>query len=1024
MKVISLTMNAFMTYKEKTTIHFEEFMDHGLYLISGPTGAGKTTLFDAMTFALYGVASGSHRNQTYFRSDFADAKEETYVEMTFELHQHIYTVKRSPTYTRPGYKTAKMANATLSYKDVIIEGVKEVNQKINQLLGVDVHQFKQIVMIAQGEFTKLIYASSEEREKVLRHIFHSETLVDFENLLKEETRVYKEQYLLSHQNLQSRFQLLSLPEEFMKDYQEGFHPTYIEAAIKQNEILHKSVLESQTQYENLKQSYDESSKNYYAKQKQNQDLQEYQNIQKQYNEFLASKQQRQTLKDDIQKLKIIKQNQSLIDQYNKIQKDIHTHETKINTLSLQQQTLKQKINQIDQQYLEIPNLKIQKETLILDIEKTKQSLQKQKQYQSLKQQFQQLEQTHQQKREAYQQASKQHQKYLKRIERDQENVNQLPTLQLELQQNEQLVKEMNQRRVSIHDLSELYDQYTQGQDKHFELSKIYTEKDQIYQKAVHLYQQEDENFKRQQAGILALTLQDETPCPVCGSLHHPHPASLSKDVLTANELEELNQQVEKAKINKEEAYQDALMQNNTMNELLTKISIIKKQLNIEDELSKEVFIHLLSDITQITKTQEKTFLKRHNEVEYLKKVKKSLEQDYALFQKQGENLEQTQKEIHDLEKQMIAYTTQILELENQHQSLKSTDLHQQLEKQEQQLQDINDKMTRIEQTYHQLHQELTVISKQYDLLLQQKDTFVLEYQQLSHDFQVIIQEHFTSLEDYQKYLFMMKDFNIMEKTYQDDLIQEQTYISTLERMKKLCQNLQYTDLSKQQGELQELEKQRDQALKTYHTLLHAYQQNLDILQQLQKDYTKNQDIFEKYTLYQDLSDVTSGKNTQRMSFERYVLSSYFEHILEYANVELLKMSQGRFALYRKQSVKGVKQQGLDLSVLDYETGMLRDVQSLSGGESFKAALSLALGLSSMIQSYAGGIELNTLFIDEGFGSLDSESIDQALSVLLDLKNDNKVIGIISHVDELKERIPTQIVVEKGKNGSHLAVVCE
>ena len=158
-----------------------------------------------------------------------------------------------------------------------------------------------------------------------------------------------------------------------------------------------------------------------------------------------------------------------------------------------------------------------------------------------------------------------------------------------------------------------------------------------------------------------------------------------------------------------------------------------------------------------------------------------------------------------------------------------------------------------------------------------------------------------------------------------------------------------------------------------------------------------------------------------MSFERYVLSSYFVLNFEFANVELLKMSQGRFALYRKQDTKGAKQQGLDLSVLDYETGMMRDIQSLSGGESFKAALSLALGLSAMIQSYAGGIELNTLFIDEGFGTLDSESIDQALSVLLVLKIDNKVIVIISHVDELKERIHTQIVVEKGKMGSTLHI---
>ncbi|MEG0277420.1 MAG: SMC family ATPase, partial [Coprobacillus sp.] len=196
MKIISLTMNAFLAYKEKTTIDFENMIDHGLYLISGPTGAGKTTIFDAMTFALYGVASGSERNSSYFRSDYADDKEETYVELVFELHQQIYSIKRSPTYTRPGYKTAKSANAILTYKDHVIEGIKEVNQKINELIGVDVHQFKQIVMIAQGEFTKLIYASSEERERVLRHIFHSESLVSFENILREETKKYKDNYML------------------------------------------------------------------------------------------------------------------------------------------------------------------------------------------------------------------------------------------------------------------------------------------------------------------------------------------------------------------------------------------------------------------------------------------------------------------------------------------------------------------------------------------------------------------------------------------------------------------------------------------------------------------------------------------------------------------------------------------------------------------------------------------------------------------------------------------------------------
>jgi exonuclease SbcC len=167
--------------------------------------------------------------------------------------------------------------------------------------------------------------------------------------------------------------------------------------------------------------------------------------------------------------------------------------------------------------------------------------------------------------------------------------------------------------------------------------------------------------------------------------------------------------------------------------------------------------------------------------------------------------------------------------------------------------------------------------------------------------------------------------------------------------------------------------------------------------------------------------MTSGKNPMRLSFERYVLSFYFENILEYANIEFSLMSQGRYQFIRKTEVKGNSKQGLELSVMDYETGIEREVQSLSGGESFKAALSLALGLSSMIQSYAGGIELNTLFIDEGFGTLDDESLNQAISVLMGLEVHHKTIGIISHVNELKEKIDNQIIINKGNRGSHLTV---
>ena len=182
------------------------------------------------------------------------------------------------------------------------------------------------------------------------------------------------------------------------------------------------------------------------------------------------------------------------------------------------------------------------------------------------------------------------------------------------------------------------------------------------------------------------------------------------------------------------------------------------------------------------------------------------------------------------------------------------------------------------------------------------------------------------------------------------------------------------------------------------------------------------DNYENYQRYLELSEITSGKNEYRISFERYVLAAYFENILAYANVLLKRMSQGRYQLYRRDNrSKGAGKQGLELDVLDLESGMFRDVKTLSGGESFKAALSLALGLSKMIQSFAGGIELNTLFVDEGFGSLDSQSLDQAINCLIDLQQDGKLIGIISHVSELKERIDHKIVLSKGNKETYISI---
>lgn len=1011
-------MSAFSTYKDLTVIDFEHFVDHGLYLISGPTGSGKTTIFDAITFALYGSASGSERHQTYFRSDFAEAKDETYVEMTFLLHNKEYCIKRSPTYYRKGYKTPKMANAYLTYDGHTIEGVKEVNQKINELLGVDVHQFKQIVMIAQGEFTKLIYASSEEREKVLRHIFHTESYVKLEELLKEETKIYKEKYMLLSQGLIHSFQSLQLSSELKEKGKDGLHHQYIEEAIQENQKLTEESIRVEKEYQALKVKSENLSQEYYQKEVKNKNIQTYQDLLLKYQEVFKQDQVMKQRKYDIDQLKILRQNQdfvyryhSLKNEYKSIQEDCQRLTQDMKAISIQYQKAKQ-------DYQTVSKLKQLQEDKQKQLTHYEQTLQQYNDYQKVLTSYQRLQKQYQHFEQEYDQAMIKHKQLDNRMQRDHENIEQLPELQLKMKEMEQTVKEANQRKITIHYLSEIYDAHKNLQDKHYELSKIYQKKHQDYQNILQKYQRQDELFKRQQAGILARDLKDNEPCPVCGSLHHPQLAKINEDVLSAHELEVLMQEVDNLRVLNDDAYQEVLNQNQKIQEMQSQINVYKQQLHIEDDLSKEVFVRLLSNVIQVTKDQEKLYQKQMSEVQYLTKLKNSYHQDLKVFEQETQALSKMLEDKHELEKELSKSQSECTHFQKQlGEETKETLLFkvQTLHKEYKQLsQDIEYK----EKNYLTLKEKLNAMQNQLTSLKHKYEQIEIDYQNQEKAFINFKDKYFQGNYDY--YQSQLSSLDSYERQYQDYMIRKETLQARLKELEEY-QNEDIVDITLLQEQLLDVNKQKEDISQHLNHLLYIKENNEKIMKHIQKDYTKNQEILDKYTLYQDLADQASGKNFKRMSFERYVLSYYFEHILEYANIELLKMSQGRYELYRKQEIKGSKQQGLDLSVMDYETGVLRDVQSLSGGESFKAALSLALGLSAMIQSYAGGIELNTLFIDEGFGSLDNESLDQALNVLLELKNDNKVIGIISHVNELKERISTQIIVEKGKKGSSLHI---
>lgn len=1009
MKILHLKMKAFLAYKDEIDIDFT--LNEGLYLINGPTGSGKTTIFDAIVFALYGQSSGI-RGQMSLRSDYADVKDETYVELTFEVLGHLYTIRRTPTYKREGYKTLKQATALLKLdNNQYIEGTKDVNTKIIEILGINYEQFKQIVMISQGEFTKLIYANSDEREKVLRRIFNTYSLLDIENILKDKVREYKEKYDVSSQVLSSSLKMLQSDENY-----EVFYPSLLDT-IKTDIIkLKEENKQLEQNYLNKEKKYNELSKDYTLKVLMNEKIEKLEDYNKQYHLLTQKQDEINGLEREIKILQNISQNQNLILSY-KLEKEQYTHNHQNYLKAVKkQENVKQEYNQYKEKYLSLQELRKEKEELNINVNELKQTIEKQKKHNNYSKIYREKKQQLDKEEIIYKKQITEKEKFATRMQRDQQKVNELPDLLVELKEMDQAVQQNNEKRILIHELSELNDHLRDEQEKHYALSNTYNKACKVYKEAYENYQYQDELYKRQQAGILALELQDDTPCPVCGSLHHPAPAQVQEHVLSASQLSKLSKELNQLLRDKEEAYQQVVTQNELKAQAITKLSLFKKQLNIEGELNKRVFIEHLSAITQILQDRKKKYQRLYQQTEYLKKLRHSLDKDQVV-------LEEREKELNILFEKLEVKRNDIIYLEGmmkEYEGMFEENLEEQYQNSIKKYKELSNTIEEIEKGYLKAEREMISLNQSvehYFQIIQKSKDILKQKEEQYYDY---IEKNFNNEEEFIKYYSLLSMKEKKEKEYNQYLIHKEKLLNQIEILNKEVENHNVEDLQKAKEKVDQYKEERDHFQKVYHQMIMKVDNNTKVYQTLKKEYEKNKNVLNKYQHYLHLSDITSGKNNMRMSFERYVLSFYFENILQYANIEFAAMSQGRYQFIRKTEVKGNSKQGLELSILDYETGVQRDVQSLSGGESFKAALSLALGLSSMIQSYVGGIELNTLFVDEGFGTLDEESLNQAIDVLMKLGN-NKVIGIISHVNELKEKIDNKIIVKKGKQGSYLKV---
>ena len=1003
MMPISLTLSAFGPYPDTITIDFESFQEDGLFLITGPTGSGKTMIFDAMIFALYGKTSGQIRQTDSLRCDHALNEIPTFVEFSFSLHQQNYTIKRNPKYYLEGKKTPKQPSALLTLPDgKMVEGIKEVNQKMISLLGVDDQQFKQICMIAQGEFTKLIMASSDEREKVLRELFHSETYQKLEEKLKVHLKTYQDKYDL----------LLNKRKDLMQELQVEDHQEYLS---KQTKL----IASQQKEYVDLKKDLDQKKQQLQLYRLQNQRLIQLKDLKQQFQDLKKQENDYQKLNKTVDTLKKAQETNYLYISYIKQQK-------KLQTLKLNQEDFLKQLKKLEKDYQE---KKVQadfldykqqtKEKLQNQIQETKQLINQIYQYQNDYQNLQTLKQQYRMLDEEHKLFLKKKEKFENGLQRDQERIQSEQQVQSKYELIKQQYVRLNEQKVKVHQLSDYYDQILKLNENKSDLQEEYTVVEKQVDHEKMQYNQMEKLYFRKQAGIFALQLKEDQPCPICGSLHHPHPAQIEKEGITKEKLDQQAKKVKQQEHRLQDILQKILLSNQKKEMLVKQTKQLSSELNIQEEISKEIFIKELDHLSKDEKRMKKEYLELQDELKYIQKLKKSVAlslKDMSTYEskelKQAQSLENIQVQIHQL-------------------SGKLDDSLRQYE-----IGEVNKNYQQVQKEYRQLSLEIETIQQDYEKV---KNKYLEIKTKISSLNQQIIQEQeiydeldnkyhtaldaFINEEEFLNLKTQINQISILEKKYQDYLISLKSLNEQIISLENEVKDSTYVDLSS----LSETIKEVNQQLREKNDDLEKLKIDYSLKEKMIKDIQKINQQLEKdedtYQIYLDLYNLASGKNNARVSIERYVLATYFENMLIYANVIMKQLSQGRYQLLRKDDAgKGRSQQGLELDVFDQESGNIRSIKTLSGGESFKAALSLALGLSRMVQDYAGGIELNTLFIDEGFGSLDSQSLDQAMNCLMELHHENKLIGIISHVSDLKDRIERQLVVERKQKQSVIQMI--
>lgn len=1037
MKIKKLIVSAFGPYATEQELDFEKYLDNqNMFVITGNTGAGKTTIFDAINFVLYGEASGSERDGKSLRSDFADSSTKTEVKLWFSLKNKDYYIKRSPQYFRSKQRgeglTENKAEAELIYDDKTITGTKEVTRQVEEILGITCEQFKQLVMIPQGEFKKLLNSDSDKKEEIFRKIFGTKVFSDIQNNIKTEANSLKksiEEVLRDRENKIKSFQLRKdddllnslilnkdlnielILEEFVKS---------IDADKEEDRILKEKE-------DNIKSKLDNLSKELVLGKEANKKLEILEKYKIDFERLNALKESFKLKEEElryakkavtalnyeekyIEKKRIldrIRKNLSIsIENLNKLK--IHLEKAEVD---FKKEVEKEPIrNELNKRLDEIQGLK--EKTLVYKENSEKLNLLKAS-YTKIKERIENIKKEIDEKTKLLIEINNE----INIIQSLKEEASKLDIESLNYKAKEE---KLNTLKLSIDKLINELSKEKKLREDYEVLNNNYINKRKIYEAL-------DESFRNNLAGILAKNLEEGKECPVCGSISHPNLAKLEDKDISEDE-------VKKAKLEEEASRKKMEVSLTNLTKIKAEINSLKND-NI-NKLFKEIFNEELEE--DISLSFNKVYKELISVEEILnnitlkkKEVDKEILKELNLSKKKSEieNLnEALRKELEEKNNELLVregeVKTQEANLNNIVNDFKGS--IKSIEELNLEEKDISNKLKALKEAYEKSELDLKNIKTEFDKENGNKDTLEKQEKEADTEYNNCVAEFKDKVlslgfENYKDYISKRKqesEIEVLEneiQKYNVDLSNaNKLYSLTLEE----CKNIKFVDIKSIEASIEEVDKERVYINNLLKEVYLRINQNTKILEDCLSFNKKIETQEEKYKTIGRLSKIINGDNPRKISFERYVLAAYFEDIISAANIRFSKMTNSRFELLRKEDVGDKRKgQGLDLEVYDNYTGKSRDVKTLSGGESFKASLAMALGLSDVVQRYSGGIQLDTIFIDEGFGTLDPESLDIAIETLIDLQDNGRVVGIISHVQELKDRIEVKLEVTSTNQGS-------